>query len=140
VRLILDTSIVISATRSFIGASRLLVNMAFLRRFELLLSVPLSFEYESVLKRAAQVEASGLTLEDAEELLASLMYVGLPVELGEYLGPRSIDPDDNHILSLAFFGAADAIVTFNTRHFARPARLMGVNLSKPAQALAVLGR
>ena len=131
---------VVSATRSLAGASRVLINMALRREFDLLLSVPLSFEYESVLKRAAQMEVSGWSVESAEDLLASLMKVAVEVELEEYLGPRSSDPGDNHILSLAFHGRADAIVTFNTRHFIQPARMMGVELVTPAEAVGVLRR
>jgi predicted nucleic acid-binding protein len=43
-RLVLDTSIVISAIRSDVGASRFLVSAALQRSFELLLSVPLALE------------------------------------------------------------------------------------------------
>jgi predicted nucleic acid-binding protein len=114
--------------------------MALRREFDLLLSVPLSFEYESVLKRVAQMEASGLIVDSSEDLLASLIHIAVEIELEEYLGPRSFDPRDDHILSLALHGGADAIVTFNTRHFNRPARMMGVRLVTPAQALDILRR
>ena len=114
--------------------------MAFRHEFKLLLSVPLTFEYESVLKRITQRQASGLSLDLAEDVVASLLNVAVEINLDEYLGPRSSDPGDNHILSLALHGGADAIVTFNTRHFEQPARRIGVKLVTPAQALALLRR
>jgi predicted nucleic acid-binding protein len=114
--------------------------MALSREFDLLLSVPLTFEYESFLKRIAHREASRLTLDLTEDLLASLLNIAVEVDLDEYRGPRSSDPGDNHILSLALHGRADAIVTFNMRHFDQPARKLGVKLVTPAQALNILRR
>jgi putative PIN family toxin of toxin-antitoxin system len=138
VRLILDTSIVIAATRSSQGASRILLDGALLRDFELLLSVPLTLEYESVLLRPHQLAQSGLSRDEIETLLASLLQVAVKIDLDEYAGPHSVDPDDDHVLSLAFQGAADAIVTHNIRHFERPSQMLGVGLYTPGEALRLL--
>ena len=80
-RLILDTSVVASATRSSRGASRLLVDWALHDVFRLLLSVSLTFEYEAVLTRRDQMDASGLAAEEIDELLSSLLHVAVKIDL-----------------------------------------------------------
>jgi predicted nucleic acid-binding protein len=64
--------------------------------------------------------------------------VAIKVDLDGYAGPQSIDPDDNHVLSLAFQGAADGIVSHNIRHFQLPSQMLGVGLYTPGDALRLL--
>ena len=139
-RLILDTSVVVSALRNSSGASAQLLLAGLTRKFVLLVSVPLVVEYESVLKRSEQITASGLSISQVEDVLAAILRSAIEIDLGPYVEPASVDITDNHVLSLAQYGAADAIVSFNTRHFVTPARLLGVNLHTPVEALRALGR
>jgi putative PIN family toxin of toxin-antitoxin system len=125
-RFVLDTSVIIAAVRSSSGASSILLSAALERRFELLVSVPLVLEYEAVLTRPEQMFASKLVPSGIEQLLLALLHVAVKVELGEYLGPTSSDPGDNHLLSLAASGRADAIVTHNIRHVMAASRTLGV--------------
>jgi predicted nucleic acid-binding protein len=53
VRVVLDTAVIVAATRSDAGASRQLVLAALEKRFELLLSVPLVFECGSLKEASA---------------------------------------------------------------------------------------
>jgi len=55
---VLDTDVLVAAFRSDIGASRQVLEAARARRFDLLLSVPLMLEYESVLTRPEHLAAS----------------------------------------------------------------------------------
>jgi predicted nucleic acid-binding protein len=55
VKLVLDTSAIVAATRSDAGAARQLLLGALQARFELQLSVALGLEYEAVLKRPEQL-------------------------------------------------------------------------------------
>ena len=137
-RLVLDTSVIVSSVRSETGASRFVVKAALAGRFELLVSVPLVLEYESVLMRPHQMAASRLVAEDVDELLISLLHIGVEVNLDEYRGPSSVDLNDNHVLNLARTGNADAIVTHNVRHFKIPAGLLGVSLYTPGGVLLIL--
>jgi len=114
--------------------------MALGGHFDLLLSVPLSCEYESVLLRPEQLAASKLSPSEIEELLLSLLGVAQEIRLKKYVGPRSADAGDNHVLSLAAQGHADAIVTFNTRHFTNPAGELGVELQTPSEFLRLWRR
>ena len=56
---VLDTDVLVAALRSDAGASRQVLEAARTRRFDLLLSVPLMLEYESVLTRPERLAASG---------------------------------------------------------------------------------
>jgi predicted nucleic acid-binding protein len=53
----MDTDVLVAAVRSDAGASRHVLEAARARRFDLLLSVPLTLEYESVLTRPEHLAA-----------------------------------------------------------------------------------
>jgi putative PIN family toxin of toxin-antitoxin system len=135
---VLDTSVVVSSVRSETGAAREITQAALHGEFEFLLSVTLALEYEDVLLRDSNIAAAKYPLHKIEELLESLLGVSIAVGLEAYAGPLSPDAGDNHVLSLATQGRADAIVTYNLRHFAAPCRELGVNLYTPREALHVL--
>jgi predicted nucleic acid-binding protein len=81
---------------------------------------------------------SGLSREQIEDLITDLVRVAIKIDLPEYGGPYSVDPNDNHVLNLALEGRADAIVTHNLRHFQHPSRALGVGLYTPGDALRFL--
>jgi predicted nucleic acid-binding protein len=112
-----------------------MVEAALPRRFDLLLSVHLTLEYEAVLLRDSHIAAAAYSLQQIEGLLQSLLGVSVAIGLEPYAGPASPDTNDNHVPSLASQGRADAIVTYNLRHFAAPCRELGVNLYTPGDAL-----
>lgn len=74
-----DTSVIVAATRSDSGASRQVLLAGLARRFEPLLSVALALEYEAVLKRPEQLAVSGGTIENIDKLLNTLIAVATPV-------------------------------------------------------------
>lgn len=137
-RLVLDTSVVASAVRNPSGASAELLASGLEGRFCILISVPLIFEYEDVLMRPDQLEASALRRDEVDQLLAAILRQGEQVQLGPYHEPASSDPGDNHILSLAKYGRGDGIVTFNRRHFLEPSARLGVDLWTPIETLRLL--
>src|SRR6516165_8922083 len=111
---VLDTDVLVAAFRSNAGASRQVLEAARVRRFELLLSVPLMLEYESVLTRSENLAASGASREDVSAVLDELALIGKRVELMIRTRPMLRDPDDEMVLETAINdGRADAIVTFN---------------------------
>ncbi len=79
VRMVLDTTVLVAALRSAAGASRQLLVAALEKKFELLLSVPLMIEYESVLTRKEHLKAAGLKEAEVKELLDALAAVAEPV-------------------------------------------------------------
>jgi putative PIN family toxin of toxin-antitoxin system len=132
---VLDTDVVVAALRSDRGASRQLLLAALNRQFELLLSVPLILEYESVLTRPEHLEACGLTRAEVGQVLDDLAATATPVRLAFRWRPQLADPDDDMILETAVNGGASAIVTFNQRDFVAGTRAFDCEVLLPGAAL-----
>jgi len=135
VRFVLDTAVIVAATRSDAGASRQLVLAALDRRFELLLSVPLALEYEAVLKRPEQIAASGGTVQAIDKLLDALIALATPVHRSFFWRPLLRDADDDMVLETALGGHADLLVTYNLRDFEPTASHLGIGVVTPRDAL-----
>jgi len=135
VRLVLDTSVIVSAIRSKSGASYELVMRALKHEVEFLTSVSLAFEYEDVMLRHQQISSSWMPLSGIEELILALMKESIQIQPVTYSGPGLPDESDEHVLGLAIEGKADAIVTFNRRHFDGIAQSFGVELITPGESL-----
>jgi putative PIN family toxin of toxin-antitoxin system len=140
VRVVLDTAVLVAAIRSDAGASRQLLYAALAKRFELLLSVPLVLEYEAVLTRSEQLEASGATVGEIEQLLNALIAVGVPVYRGFFWRPLLRDPDDDMVLEVAWSGHTDLLVTFNRRDFEPTASALHIDVVTPQEALQQIRR
>ena len=135
-RVVLDTNVIYSALRSQLGASNALLQRLGTGQFEMLLSVALVLEYESVLKREAlQI---GYTAQDVETLLDYVCAVATPQRIDFLWRPQVRDPRDDLVLELAANGGCPYIVTFNLRDF-RGSERFGVQAITPAQFLDVLG-
>jgi putative PIN family toxin of toxin-antitoxin system len=132
---VLDTDVLVAAFRSDAGASRQVLETARARRFDLLLSVPLMLEYESVLTRPEHLAASGASGEDVSALLDELASVGKRVELMIRVRPMLSDPNDEMVLETAINGRADAIVTFNDRDFRAAAARFRCSVVRPVEVI-----
>ncbi|WP_066522313.1 putative toxin-antitoxin system toxin component, PIN family [Sphingobium cloacae] len=137
-RIVVDTSVIVTALRSRTGAGFALVRAARDRRVTLLATPTLFFEYEDVLKRNVQREVSGLTLDDVDRFLGALAILVEPVEVHMRWRPQLRDPDDEMVLETAINGRADALVTYNIRDFSDAAPRFGVRLLRPADVLKEL--
>lgn len=135
VRLVLDTSVIVAATRSDAGASRQLLLAALERRFELLLSVPLALEYEAVLKRPEQIAVSRATVQEIDKLLDALIAVSKPVHRALFWRPLLRDADDEMVLEAAVSGNANLLVTFNEKDFRPAASKLEIAVVTPREAL-----
>ena len=135
---VLDTGVLVAAFRSDAGASRQILLAALARRFELLLSVPLMFEYEAVLSRPEHLAASGASVEDVGDVLDGLADVGRRVQLAFRWRPVLPDANDDMVLETAINGQADAIVTFNERDFNPVATRFACRVMRPRELLRVL--
>jgi putative PIN family toxin of toxin-antitoxin system len=136
---VLDTNVIVAAFRSGLGASRQILLAALNQKFQLLLSVPLLLEYESVLKRPEHLAASRIKASELEMVLNDLVAVAKPVRLAFRWRPKLADPADDMVLETAANGGAKAIVTFNLRHFAGVAATFGIRAISPVAALKDLG-
>jgi predicted nucleic acid-binding protein len=121
--------------RSDQGASRQLLLVALDKRFDLLLSVPLILEYEAVLTRPEHLTACGVSRADIGQVLDDLAAVAEPVKITFRWRPNLPDPDDDMVLETAVNGNADAIVTFNVRHFEPASKSFDCAVLLPREAL-----
>jgi putative PIN family toxin of toxin-antitoxin system len=134
-RLVLDTSVLVAAVRSNTGASNGLVEAALLKKFTLIATTNLFFEYEAVLTRPEHLVASGLCADKIRELLDALAAVVEEVHPSYLWRAQLRDPDDDMVLEAAINGRADAIVTFNVRDFGMIPERFGIRVIVPGEAL-----
>jgi putative PIN family toxin of toxin-antitoxin system len=134
-RLVLDTSVMVAALRSGLGASRQLLIAALEKRMTLLASVPLMIEYEAVLTRPEHLQASGLSVREMNAVLDAVAAVAEPVRLSFLWRPTLTDPDDDMVLETAMNGQADYLVTFNQQDFDEPAAKLGCSVALPRKVL-----
>ncbi len=134
-RVVLDTDVVVAAMRSPVGASAELVRLARLGRVRLAASVSLFIEYESVCTRQPHLEAAGLASVDVALFLDTLASVVEPVPIHFLWRPQLHDPADGLVLEAAVNAGADALLSFNLRHFQRAAERFGLRVSQPGPFL-----
>lgn len=130
-RLVLDTDVMVAALRSDRGASRQLLLAALNGEIQLLVSVPLMFEYEAVLTRPIHLDAADLNAKEVGEILDAVAKIAIPVHLRFLWRPRLKDPADEMVLETAVNGGAERLVTFNIRHLADAARQFGIRVVAP---------
>lgn len=135
-KLILDTNILVAATRNAQGPSFALVQHVRFAKVRLFCSPALFLEYEAVLKRPAQLQASGLLADDIDAILNELARFIEPVTTHYQWRPQLRDPADEMVLEAAVNGQVQAIVTYNLRDFV-PAKLFGIPVINPQQAFAM---
>ncbi len=131
-RLVLDTNILVAATRNRLGPSFALVQAVRGGALQMCCSPALFLEYEDVLKRGPQLQASGLALQDVDAILAELAGLVRPVQTHYQWKPQLRDPADEMVLEAAVNAQAQAIVTYNLKDFG-PARRFGVEVLNPQQ-------
>jgi putative PIN family toxin of toxin-antitoxin system len=135
-----DTDVVVAALRSRTGASNALLRALRSGRLEAVASVPIMLEYEAVLMRPEQRQATGLTIQEVGIFLDGLASLLIPVMPYFLWRPRLRDPDDEMVLDAAVSGRADAIVTFNKGDFLPGATQFQLEVLTPAEALRRLRR
>ncbi len=135
-RYVLDTDTIIAALRSPSGASAALLGYALDKRFDVLASVPLFFEYAAKCTSPIHWAAAGLTQEQANILLAGLAALITPVKPHFLWRPILRDPNDEMVLEVAVNGQADAIVKFNLKDYGSvPKSKFNIDVITPAEAL-----
>ena len=113
-KIVIDTNVLVAALRSRRGASFKLVSFLPSNKFSNVISVPLVFEYEDVLKRQ---ESSAITEQDIGDFIDFLCKIGRHQEIFFLWRPFLPDPADDHVLEVAVAAGCDAIVTYNKRDF-----------------------
>lgn len=138
-RVVLDTNVLVAASRSKAGAAFALIRILDAGKFRLLASTPLLLEYEAVLKRPEQLVASALDEAEVDVFLDALALHMEPVHLHYLWRPQLRDPGDEMVLDTALNGQADALVTFNEADFSVADRF-GLKVLSPAAFLQQLSK
>lgn len=133
--MVLDTSVIAAAFRSRNGASRLILDWVGDRLLVPLVTLALFLQYEDVLKRPEQLRSSQLTLADVDRRLAALASAAEVVAVHYLWRPQLPDPGDELVFDAAVNGRADALVTYNVRHFAGAAVRFGLRIARPVEVL-----
>ena len=115
--LVLDTNILFQALYSQNGASFEILNKILAAEISIALSVPIFLEYESVLKRKANLDKFELSSKDIDDVLAALAYIGRKFGIFFSFTPNLRDETDNKFIDLAIRSSADYIITSNSRDF-----------------------
>lgn len=116
-KVVFDTSVIVSALRSRLGASSALLELAMSRAFDVLATPALFLEHEEVVYREEHRAVHGLSDERIEEFLRGLAAMMTPVRIHYQWRPQMLDADDELVLEAALNGRADRIVTHNIRDF-----------------------
>jgi putative PIN family toxin of toxin-antitoxin system len=134
-KIVLDTSVVVAALRTRLGAGNAVMRLVAQRRLLVLATPPLFLEYEDVLKRPEHQLAHGLAPEAIDKFLAEPAALIEPVEVHFQWRPQSRDPNDEMVLEAAINGHADALVTYNVADFAGPAARFRIPVLRPSDLL-----
>jgi putative PIN family toxin of toxin-antitoxin system len=134
-KLVIDTNILVAATRNRLGPSFALVQLVRKRSVVMCCSPALFLEYEDVLKRPQQLAACGWLSTDVDAVLNELAGLVEPVLTHYQWRPQLKDPADEMVLEAAVNARADAIVTYNEKDF-RPSLRFGVAVLNPEQVFA----
>src|SRR6185312_7512588 len=139
-RVVLDTSVIVSGFRSRTGASNLVLQAVAKGKLRPLVTTALFFEYEDVLLRAEQRLATGMSESDVEGALAALASAAEPVDVHFRWRPQLADPSDELVLEAAVNGSADFLVTHNIRDFEPAAAKFELKVVTPQRCLKEIKR
>jgi putative PIN family toxin of toxin-antitoxin system len=136
-KIVVDTSVFISALIGPHGPSRALIRQCLLGDYVPLMGNALFAEYESVIGRPSVVSKCPLDTAAMTDLLAAFLSVCEWINVYYLWRPNLRDEGDNHLIELAVAGNAIAIATNNLRDF-QGADLLFPNLliTTPEQMLA----
>lgn len=135
-RVVLDTNVLVAATRSRRGASFELLSLLPDSRFQIALSVALYTEWQDVLSRPEHVPP-GMGPEDAWGFLRYLASIAHLQDVYYLWRPFLRDPDDDMVLECAVASGSRYLITHNLRDFRKITEL-GVEPLAPADFLARL--
>ena len=136
VRIVLDTSVLVAATRSRNGASFRLLAMLPSPEFQIALTVSVYTEWQAVLTRPEH-RPPGATAEDVQAFLRYLASLAHLQDVHFLWRPFLRDPDDDMVLECAVASSSPFIVTHNIKDFRRTSELK-VQAITPADFLNLL--
>ena len=134
--IVIDTNVLIAASRSRRGASFKVISLMDRGLFQLSVSVPLVLEYESVAKRISK--SLGITYSDIDDILDYICHIASHRKIYYLWRPFLRDPGDDMVLEVAVESESDSIVTHNIRDFIGIEQF-GIKAITPKQLLNKIG-
>ena len=136
IKIVIDTSVFISALLGPTGPSRELIRRCLLCEYQPLMGNALFSKYEAVSTRHHFLERCPLTEAEIAILVQSFISVSKWTFIYYTWRPNLKDEGDNHLIELAIAGNAQIIATNNLKDF-QDAELLFPNLkiSKPEDVL-----
>jgi putative PIN family toxin of toxin-antitoxin system len=116
-RIVIDTSVFISALIGPKGPSRELIRRCLLGEYQPLMGNVLFTEYEAVLSRPKIIDCCPLSSTEMTDLFAAFLSVSEWVNIYYLWRPNLGDEGDNHLIELAVAGNAKTIATNNVKDF-----------------------
>jgi len=135
-RIVIDTSVLVAASRSRRGASFAILSQIPSPAFQPCLSVALYVEWQQALSRAENVPR-GLTAETVAGFLRYIASQSYLQEIYFLWRPVLKDPNDDMVLELGVASQSKVIVTHNVADFAGADRF-GIDVVNPASFLVRL--
>ena len=116
-KIVIDTSVWISALITKNSDSRKLLRLVFEKKLFPQMSEALFYEYEDVMKRKKLQERTPLSKEEQVSLLNAYMSTCKWNEIYYMWRPNLNDENDNFVVELAVASGAKAIITYNLKDF-----------------------
>jgi predicted nucleic acid-binding protein len=132
-RVVVDTNVLVAASRSRQGASFALVSMIPSPEFQPCLSLGLYLEWQSVLARPEHLPP-GLAPEEAQGFVRYLASQSHVQDIYFLWRPFLPDPNDEIVLELALAAGCKHIITHNVKHFFGSEQL-GITVLTPREFL-----
>ena len=116
-KVVIDTSIWISALITKKSNSREIIRLALHEKLAPQMSEALFHEYESVMRRNKIQKSCVLTQKEQVELFNALLSVSRWNEVYYLWRPNLNDEDDNFVIELAVASGAEYVITYNLKDF-----------------------
>jgi putative PIN family toxin of toxin-antitoxin system len=135
-KVVIDTSVMISALIGKRGASREVIRHCFTGKYQPLISNPLFREYEDVSSRKQVREICPFSAGEIRDLLNAFYGVCTWVPIYYLWRPNLEDESDNFLIELALAGNSRTIVTNNVKDLqAAELKFDDLRILKPQQLL-----
>lgn len=116
-KIVIDTSVWISALITKDSGARELLRLVFNKKLFPQMSESLFREYEAVMKRKKIQQLTALTSYEQNELFEAYLSTCKWNEIYYTWRPNLKDEDDNFVVELAVASGAEVIVTYNIKDF-----------------------
>jgi len=116
-KIVIDTSVWISALITKESHSRELLRLVFREELFPQMSEALFVEYESVMKRVKIQKLTPLSVEEQNELFNAFLSTCRWNDIYYTWRPNLKDENDNFLIELAVSSGAEAILTYNVKDF-----------------------